>query len=101
MFVRAYLRASTVKQDAQWARQALERFSAEHGRVIAAGYVENASGARFDRPELLRLLNDARPGDVLLLESIDTTSVRPAARSHLRASGTGGDRVIRQSTVAR
>lgn len=77
MFVRAYLRASTVEQDAQRARQALERFSAEHGRVIAASYIENASGARSDRPELLRLLNDARPGDVLLLESIDRLSRLP------------------------
>lgn len=34
-------------------------------------YLENASGATADRPELLRLLKDARKGDILLVESID------------------------------
>lgn len=33
-------------------------------------YVENASGATADRPELLRLLKDVRKGDVLPGESI-------------------------------
>ncbi|MCY1401348.1 putative transposon Tn552 DNA-invertase bin3 [compost metagenome] len=78
MFVRAYLRASTVEQDASRAREALEQFAASHDRVIAAEYMENASGARADRPELLRLLKDARKGDVLLVESIDRLSRLPA-----------------------
>ena len=40
-------------------------------------YLENASGATADRPELLRLLKDARKGDVLLVESIDRLSRLP------------------------
>lgn len=79
MFVRAYLRASTVEQDAARAREALEQFAAEHGQSIAAKYIENASGARADRPELLRLLADSREGDVLLVESIDRLSRLPEA----------------------
>lgn len=74
MFVRAYLRASTFEQDASRAREALEQFAARHNRVIASEYIENASGAKIDRPELLRLLKDARRGDVLLVESIDRLS---------------------------
>ena len=79
MFVRAYLRASTVEQDATRARESLEQFAAEHGQAIAAQYIENASGARADRPELLRLLADAHEGDVLLVESLDRLSRLPEA----------------------
>ena len=78
MFVRAYLRASTSEQDASRARDALEQFAAEHGQHIACEYLENESGAKADRPELLRLLKDAKKGDVLLVESIDRLSRLPA-----------------------
>src|SRR4028118_399112 len=74
MFVRAYLRASTNEQDATRAREQLETFAAEHGLRIATFYVENESGAKLARPELFRLLSDARPGDVLLLEAVDRLS---------------------------
>ncbi|MFC0668450.1 recombinase family protein [Azotobacter chroococcum] len=77
MFVRAYLRASTDEQDATRARAALEQFATEHGRPIACEYLENASGAKADRPELLRLLKNAKKGDVLLVESIDRLSRLP------------------------
>ncbi|KPX53315.1 recombinase family protein [Pseudomonas amygdali] len=70
MFIRAYLRASTDEQDAGRARASLERFASDHNNVIASEYLENASDATADRPELLRLLKDARKGDVLLVESI-------------------------------
>jgi DNA invertase Pin-like site-specific DNA recombinase len=36
--------------------------------------MENASGSHADRPELIRLLKNARRGDVLLVESIDRLS---------------------------
>jgi DNA invertase Pin-like site-specific DNA recombinase len=78
MFIRAYLRASTAEQDATRASDALERFAKEHEHVIASRYIENRSGAKADRPELLRLLNDAHKGDVLLIESIDRLSRLPA-----------------------
>jgi DNA invertase Pin-like site-specific DNA recombinase len=74
MFVRAYLRASTNQQDANRARQQLEAFAAERGLKIAAWYVENESGAKLARPELFRLLSDACPGDLLLVEQVDRLS---------------------------
>jgi len=74
MIVRAYLRASTDEQDARRARADLEAFAAERGLAIATTYVENESGASLKRPELFRLLADARPGDVLLIEQVDRLS---------------------------
>jgi DNA invertase Pin-like site-specific DNA recombinase len=41
---------------------------------IASWYVENESGATLARPELFRLLSDAHPGDVLLVEQVDRIS---------------------------
>ncbi|WP_337267882.1 recombinase family protein [Oryzifoliimicrobium ureilyticus] len=74
MFIRAYLRASTSDQDAQRARADLERFAQERGLSIASWYFENESGAKLERPELFRLLRDAKPGDVLLIEQVDRLS---------------------------
>ena len=74
MFIRAYLRASTSEQDALRARGALDAFVAERGVRVAARYVENESGAKLDRPELFRLLDDCDPGDVLLVEQVDRLS---------------------------
>ncbi|UTW13372.1 recombinase family protein [Marinobacterium rhizophilum] len=71
MFIRAYLRASTEDQNAARARDQLTRFAEEHGQRIASYYIENVSGASLARPELHRLLSDAQPGDILLLEQVD------------------------------
>ncbi|WP_446700944.1 recombinase family protein [Aeromonas veronii] len=71
MFIRAYLRASTVEQDAERARELLIGFAAEHGHQIASFYVENESGATLDRPELMRLIRDAADRDIVLVEQID------------------------------
>jgi DNA invertase Pin-like site-specific DNA recombinase len=79
MFIRAYLRASTSEQDAVRARNALDAFAAERGLWIAAGYVENESGAKLHRPELFRLLADCGPGDVLLVEQVDRLSPQGVA----------------------
>lgn len=46
----------------------------ERGLTVAAWYVENESGAKLSRPELFRLLADAHPGDVLLVEQVDRLS---------------------------
>ena len=73
-FIRAYLRASTIEQDATRARGGLEAFAAERGLKIAAWYTENESGAKLQRPELFRLIADASEGDVLLVEQIDRLS---------------------------
>ncbi|WP_316212858.1 recombinase family protein, partial [Bradyrhizobium sp. SZCCHNR3056] len=74
MFVRAYLRASTSEQDANRARGQLRSFAKERGLTIAAWYVESESGAKLARPELFRLLADAHPGDILLVEQVDRLS---------------------------
>ncbi|MCO7217112.1 recombinase family protein [Halomonas sp. OfavH-34-E] len=74
MYVRGYLRASTDEQDATRARADLERFASDHGRDVVSWYIDNASGATTNRAELLRLLSDARPGDVLLVEAVDRLS---------------------------
>ncbi len=73
-FVRAYLRASTDEQDATRARQDLEDFADARGLKVAAWYTENESGATLNRPELFRLIKDASPGDVLLVEQVDRLS---------------------------
>lgn len=79
MLARLYLRASTDEQDASRARDHLEAFAVEHGLKVAATYVENESGSKLARPELFRLLSDARPGDVLLIEQVDRLSRLTAA----------------------
>lgn len=79
VFIRGYLRASTDEQDANRARSDLQAFAAERGRQIASWYTENESGAKLDRPELFRLLNDSQPGDILLIEQVDRLSRLKAA----------------------
>jgi len=94
MFVRAYLRASTADQDADRARLDLERFAAEQGIKIAARYVEHESGAKLERPELFRLLNDCATGDVLLVEQVDRLS-RLNAADWDRLKGLIGEKRVR------
>lgn len=74
MFVRAYLRASTKETDANRAKEQLEEFAANKELKIAAFYVENESGASLQRPALFELIEDAHPGDILLLEQVDRLS---------------------------
>ena len=74
MMIRAYLRASTNEQDASRARADIKAFADQHGQRIASYYTENESGATLQRPELMRLLADCEPGDVLLVEQVDRLS---------------------------
>src|SRR3984885_14344426 len=74
MNARAYLRASSLEQDASRARAQIEAFAVERGLNIVGTYVENESGAKLARPELFRLLADSKPGDVLLVEQVDRLS---------------------------
>jgi len=74
MKARLYLRASTKEQDSHRAEQALRDFAAEHGMTIAGIYAENISGTKLERPELLRLLSETEPSDILLCESVDRLS---------------------------
>ncbi|EDU9840929.1 serine recombinase [Salmonella enterica subsp. enterica] len=74
MYIYAYLRASTAEQDAFRSKNRLKEFAALHGHRIAGWYVENASGASLNRPELTRMLSDMEPGDVILIEQVDRLS---------------------------
>ena len=74
MNARAYLRASTVEQDASRACQEIEAFAAERDLNIVGTFLENESGAKLARPELFRLIANSKPGDVLLIEQVDRLS---------------------------
>lgn len=77
---RIYLRVSTDEQDL--ARQAeIEQSTRSSGYYIAGVYREKASGARADRPELLRMIADLQPGEVVIAERIDRISRLPLAEA--------------------
>lgn len=73
---RIYLRVSTDEQDLS--RQAeIEHSTRSAGYYIAGVYREKASGARADRPELLRMIADLQPCEVVVAEKIDRISRLP------------------------
>ena len=74
MYIFGYLRASTNDQDAKRAQNTLLQFVQQKGHRVAGWYIENGSGASLQRPELLRLLDDAAIGDAILIEQIDRLS---------------------------
>lgn len=74
MYIHGYLRASTKEQDALRAKNRMKAFVEEKGFRLASWYIENVSGASLQRPELLRLLDDAAPGDIILIEQVDRLS---------------------------
>ncbi len=88
---RIYLRVSTDEQDLS--RQAdVERNTRAAGYYIAGVYREKASGVRADRPELLRMIADLQPGEVVVAEKIDRISRLPLAEAEklvasIRAKG--------------
>ncbi len=88
---RLYLCVSTEKQDLT--RQAgIEQSTRAAGYYVAGVYREKASGARIDRPELLRMIADLQPGEVVVAEKIDWISRLPLAEAEqlvnsIRAKG--------------
>ncbi|HFF4672449.1 TPA: recombinase family protein [Yersinia enterocolitica] len=74
MYIHGYLRASTKEQDALRAKNRMKAFVEEKGFRMASWYTENVSGASLQRPELIRLLDDAAPGDIILIEQVDRLS---------------------------
>ncbi|MGF1907424.1 recombinase family protein [Aliivibrio salmonicida] len=74
MYIFGYLRASTKEQDAKRAQDSLKVFIEDKGARIAGWYIENVSGASLQRPELMRLLQDAEKGDAILIEQVDRLS---------------------------
>jgi DNA invertase Pin-like site-specific DNA recombinase len=70
---RMYLRVGTEGQDL--ARQeAIVTGARAAGYYVAAVYREKASGARPDRPELLRMIADLQPDEVVVAKKIDRIS---------------------------
>ena len=79
---RVYLRVSTEEQDL--ARQeAIVAGARTAGYYVAAVYREKASGARPDRPELLRMVEDLQVGEVVIAEKIDRISRLPLPEAEL------------------
>lgn len=77
---RIYQRVSADDQDLT--RQAsIEANARAAGYYIAGVYREKASGARADRPELLRMIADLQPGEVVIAERIDRISRLPLAEA--------------------
>lgn len=88
---RIYLRVSTVEQDLT-RQEIIEESTRAAGYYIAGMYREKASGARADRPELLRMIADLQPGEVVIAEKIDRISRLPLAEAEklvgsIRAKG--------------
>lgn len=77
---RVYIRVSTDEQDLRRQDAIIETTKAA-GYYVAAIYREKASGARPDRPELLRMIGDLQPGEVVIAERIDRVSRLPLAEA--------------------
>lgn len=73
-YIHCYLRASTKEQDATRARGRIEAFLAERGLRAAGWYIENESGTKLNRPELMKILEVAQPNDSILIEQVDRLS---------------------------
>jgi DNA invertase Pin-like site-specific DNA recombinase len=73
---RVYLRVSTDEQDLT-RQESMVASARAAGFYVAAVYREKASGARPDRPELLRMVADLQPGEVVVAEKIDRISRLP------------------------
>ena len=73
---RVYLRVSTDQQDLE-RQEAIVINAKAAGYYVAGVYREKASGARTDRPELLRMIADLQPDEVVIAEKIDWISRLP------------------------
>lgn len=73
---RVYLRVSTDEQDLKRQESIIDQAKTD-GFYIAGIYREKASGARADRPELLRMIGELQPGDTVIAERIDRISRLP------------------------
>lgn len=88
---RIYTRVSTATQDLS-RQAAIEANTRAEGFYIGGVYREKASGARSDRPELLRMIADLQPGDIVVAERIDRLSRLPLPEAEklmasIRATG--------------
>jgi len=69
---RVYMRVSTEEQDLSRQASIIQDAKAA-GYYIAGIYREKASGARADRLELLRMIDDLQPGEVVIAEKLIAT----------------------------
>lgn len=79
---RVYLRVSTDQQDLERQEQIVSDAKGK-GFYVAGVYREKASGARSDRPELLRMIADLQEGEVVIAERIDRISRLPLAEAEV------------------
>ncbi|WP_317685602.1 recombinase family protein [Xanthomonas hortorum] len=77
---RIYMRVSTDAQDLE-RQESLVAGARDAGYYVAGVYREKASGARSDRPELLRMIADLQTGEVVIAEKIDRISRLPLAEA--------------------
>lgn len=63
----AYCRVSSREQNEDRQIIAMEEFGVERSRMV----VEKQSGKDFDRPQYRKLLRKLKPGDILVIKSID------------------------------
>ncbi|WP_241136639.1 recombinase family protein [Achromobacter insuavis] len=75
---RIYMRVSRDDQDLE-RQECLVASARSAGYYVADVYREKASGSRADRPELLRMIADLQPGEVVVVEKIDRISRLPLA----------------------
>jgi len=73
---RIYLRVSTEEQDLE-RQERIVKDAQSANYYIAGVYRERSSGARADRPELLRMISDLQPGDIVIAEKMDRISRLP------------------------
>lgn len=77
---RIYLRVSTEEQELT-RQEGIEQATRAAGYYVAGIYREKASGARADRPELIRMIADLQSGEVVIAEKIDRISRLPLAEA--------------------
>ncbi|WP_404303180.1 recombinase family protein [Alicycliphilus denitrificans] len=70
------MRVSTEAQDLK-RQEGIAQAARTAGYYVAGIYGEKASGARADRPELLRMIADLQPGEAVIAERIDRISRLP------------------------
>ena len=80
LVARVYLRVSTDTQELT-RQESIVQNAKDAGYYIAGVYREKASGARADRPELLRMIEDLLPNEVVIAEKIDRVSRLPLAEA--------------------
>ncbi|AYL79184.1 hypothetical protein BV352_05567 [Pseudomonas syringae pv. actinidiae] len=77
---RIYLRVSTEDQDLQRQEAIIGKARTSNleprtsGYYVAAGLSRKRLGARSDRPELMRMIEDLQPGEVVIAEKADRIS---------------------------